>query len=137
MSSQFPSRNGVFLVSASTAIIIFAIVITAVVQSSSDKTFSQIITVGPVWNTDSWSCTSDRNFTIDGSLRALGSGSQLTIGITGIGTQSFYELSAGQLETFSVGVPADQTITITRTGIVTGFITLQTTSDANASCTQV
>lgn len=137
MSWSFLSRADVFLVGASTVIIIFAIVITAAVQGPPGQTFSQVITVGPIWNTDSWSCTSDDSFMIYGALRSLGPGNQLAIGITAIGTQSLYELDAAKFETFSVGVPAGQTITITRTGTITGFLTLQTTSDASASCTQV
>ena len=75
------------------------------------------------------------DFMIYGSLRALGDGNQIAIAITGIGTQSLYELDSGQLETFSVGASADNTIVITRTGTITGFITMQTTSDASAGCT--
>jgi len=123
------------LVAASTVIIIFAIAIAAAVQGSPGNSFSQVITVGPIWNTDSWTCTSDNDFMIYGSLRALGDGNQIAIAITGSGTQSFYELDSGQLETFSVGSPAGGAIVITRTGTITGFITMQTTSDASASCT--
>jgi len=133
---KFLSRGDVFLVGASTIIIIFAIVITAAVQGPPGTTFSQVITVGPVWNTDTWSCTSDANFMIYGTFRALGDDAQIAISILGVGSQSLYELDSGQLETFSVG-SAPGTITVTRTGIITGFITLQTTSDATASCTQV
>ena len=123
------------LVAASTVIIIFAIAIAAALQGSSANSFSQVITVGPIWNTDSWTCTSDNDFMIYGSLRALGIGNQISISITGAGTQSLYELDAGQLETFSVGAPAGSDIIISRTGSITGFLTMQTTSDATASCT--
>jgi len=137
LSLNFLSRSDVFLVGASTIIIIFAVIITAAVQGSPENKFFQVITVGPVWNSDAWSCTSDEDFMIHGSLRATGPDKMLKIGITAVGTQSLYALDPNQLETFSIGVPADETITITRTGIVTGFITMQTGTDAKASCTQV
>jgi len=135
LSIKLLSRGDVALVAASTVIIIFAIAIAAAVQGSPGTSFSQVITVGPIWNTDSWTCTSDDDFMIYGSLRALGDGNQIAIAITGVGTQSLYELDSGQLETFSVGASADNTIVITRTGTITGFITMQTTSDASAGCT--
>ena len=135
MSIKLLSRGDVALVAASTVIIIFAIAIAAALQGSSANSFSQVITVGPIWNTDSWTCTSNDDFMVFGSLRALGTGNQIAIAITGVGTQSLYELDSGQLETFSVGAPADNTIIITRTGTITGFITMQTTSDASAGCT--
>jgi len=115
-------------------IIVFAIAISAALQGES-VTFSQIITVGPVWNTDSWVCTSDANFMVYGTLRGL-EGSQLSIDVSGIGSQSLFLLETGQMQPFSIGATADSTITISRTGTVSGFITLQTTSDATASCTQ-
>ena len=40
------------------------------------------------------------------------------------------------MESFTVGGQASQMITITRTGVVTGWLTLQTMSNANATCTQ-
>ena len=135
MSIKLLGRGDVALVAASTIIIIFAIVITAAVQGSTEKSFSQIITVGPVWNSDTWTCTSNENFMMYGSLRSFGTGNLITISISGVGTQSLYELDSGQLETFSIGVPADRNITITRTGTITGFLTLQTVTDAKASCT--
>ena len=122
------------------AVIIFAIVISISYQTqilsenSSTQSFSQIITVGPVWDTNSWTCTSDKNFMVDGILRGLAT-SQFSINVLDQGTQSlftfFYD---GQPESFSVGSRANQSITITRDGTVTGFLTLQTSSDANASC---
>lgn len=125
-----------FLTIITIAIIIFAIVITAAVQPQPEKPFSQIITVGPVWTTNSWSCTSDKDFIVHGTLRGL-EGAQLVIGITDLGTQSLYSLDAGKMQTFSLGSPGGHTMTITSSiSTVTGFITLQTTSDANANCTQ-
>ena len=122
------------------AVIIFAIVISISYQTqilsenSSTQSFSQIITVGPVWDTNSWTCTSDKNFMVDGILRGLAT-SQFSINVLDQGTQSlftfFYD---GQPESFSVGSRANQSITITRDGTITGFLTLQTSSDANASC---
>jgi len=129
LSSEVLLAGGIVL------IIVFAIAVTAVLQGSPPPTFSQIITVGPVWNDDVWVCTSDADFMIFGSLRGLGD-SQISINISGKGTQSLYSLTPGQIETFSTGGEANDQTIITRTGTVTGFITLQTTSDAKASCTQ-
>ena len=128
-------NSSIILGAAAVAFIIFAIVITAVVQGPADKAFSQVVTVGPVWNGDVWSCTSNSDFMIHAVLRSTGE-SQLAINIPDLGTQSLYTLEPGQMETFSVGAKADSTIIITRTGTVTGFITLQTASDTNAGCVQ-
>ena len=61
---------------------------------------------------------------------------QIKIQVGGQGTQSFYSMDNAESVSFSVGNQADKTIIITRTGTVTGFLTLQTTSDAIAGCTQ-
>jgi len=135
MSSSNRPRGNVFLVGIATIIILFTIVITAVVQEQPEKPFSQIITVGPIWSLNSWSCTSDADFMVYGTVRAL-SGARLTIAISDLGTQSLYTFNPSDLYSFSVGSPADHTMTLTRFGTVTGWITLQTTSDATASCTQ-
>ncbi len=132
---SFLNRSDVILVGASTVILIFVIVITAAVQGSSSQTFSQIILVGPLWTTDAWTCTSDADFMIYGTLRTPDVGSQISINISSGGTQSLFTLDQGKLETFSVGSPPG-TVIITRTGTVTGFITMQTTSIATASCFQ-
>ena len=47
MSLNKSARTNIFLVSAATTIIIFAIVITAAVQDPPEKAFSQVITVAP------------------------------------------------------------------------------------------
>ena len=125
------------LVGGATVIIVFAIAISAAVQSPPAESFSQIITVGPVWNSDVWRCTSDANFLVHGAVRGIGAFPQMRIAVSGSGTQSFYNLTPNEMESFSVGAAADRSITITRTGTVTGFLTLQTTSDAIASCTQI
>lgn len=129
----------VFLTAVTIIIITFAIVITASVQSQTPKeqaSFSKIITVGPVWSSDTWACTSDKDFIVHGALRGL-NGSQLEISISGLGTQSLYTLDPGKLETFSVGAAGGNTMTITRTiAAITGWLTLQTESDANANCIQ-
>ena len=132
MSSKTPSSF--LLIIGSTIIIIFAIVITAVIQGSPEKPFSQIITVGPIWTTNTWSCTSDADFVVYGTIRAL-TDAQLTISISDLGTQSLYTFVPSNLYSFTVGSPADHTMTIIRAGTVTGWITLQTTSGATASCT--
>jgi len=130
----FLSRSDVTLIGGATIIIVFAIAISAALQGES-VTFSQIITVGPVWATNSWVCTSDANFMVYGTLRGL-AGSQLSINVSDVGTQSLFLLETAQMQSFSIGASADRTISISRTGTVSGFITLQTTSDATASCTQ-
>ena len=122
------------------AVIIFAIVISISYQTqillseNNTESFSKVITVGPVWNTNSWTCTSDKDFITHGILRGVAL-SEFSIGVSDQGTQSLYTFSYdGQPESFSVGTKANQSMTITRTGTVTGFITIQTLSDAKASC---
>ncbi len=129
------NTSNLLLVSVSTIIVIIAVVITATITTSNDQAFSQIIVVGPVWSSDTWTCTSDADFLIHGSLRGL-EGAMLEIEIEDVGTQSLYALNTGELESFSVGSQANHTMNITRTGTVTGFLTLQTTSSAIASCIQ-
>jgi len=128
-------RSDVFVTGSAVAIIVFAIVITSIVQGPPPKAFSQVITVGPVWDGDTWSCISDADFMIHGTLRGLAN-SQLIINVADVGTQSLYSLTPGELETFSIGSTAGHEVLITRTGTVTGFLTLQTTTDATASCAQ-
>jgi len=113
------------------AVILIAIGASSV--SEEKKSFSQILTVGPVWTTDSWLCTSDADFMVYGTLRGL-AGSLLEIDISGIGIQSLYALEEGQMESFSVGAPGGHQVVITRSGTVTGFITIQTISGAEANC---
>lgn len=62
--------------------------------------------------------------------------SQLEIFMENVGTQSLYSSNPGEMEIFSVSCTAEKSIIIERTGTVTGFITLQTSADATASCTQ-
>ena len=135
MSSKFSSN--LFPIAAAVVIIVLAIGITAAVQGSPDKAMSQILTVGPVWSTDVWECTSDENFIVHAILRGIGETPMIEINVQDHGTQSFYSLNIGESEIFTVGNQADKTITITRTGTVTGFITLQTTSNAQASCISI
>lgn len=130
MSSSQPQ---IFLTITTIVIIVFAVVITALVQGSPEPTFSQIITVGPVWTTNTWSCTSDADFIVHGTIRSIGD-AQLAIGISELGTQSLYTFVPSDLYSFTIGSPADHIMTLTRTGTVTGWITLQTVSDATASC---
>ncbi len=117
------------------SIILIAIAISSGFQVQ-EKSFSQVITVGPVWNSDSWVCTSDADFMVYGVLRGL-AGSLIEITISDVGSQSLYSLDPQQLESFSIGASGDTSVLITRTGTVTGFITLQTTSDASAICAEV
>jgi len=101
--------------------------------SEEEKSFSQILSVGPVWTTDSWLCTSDADFMVYGNLRGL-AGSLLDIYVSEIGTQSLYALEEGQLKSFSIGATGGQQIIISKTGIISGFITIQTMSGAEANC---
>ncbi len=132
--SSFDKSNLV-LISASTIIVIIAVAITTTITTSNDQTFSQIIVAGPVWVNNTWTWTSDADFIIHGTLRGL-EGSLLKIEIEDAGSQSLWALNTGELESFSIGSQANHTMNITRTGTVTGFLTLQTTSNAIANCIQ-
>ena len=114
-------------------IAVILIAIGASSLSEEENSFSQILTVGPVWNTDSWLCTSDADFMVYGNVRGLAD-SLLEIDISEAGTQSLYALEEGQLESFSVGASGGQQIIITQSGIITGFLTIQTMSGAEANC---
>ena len=135
MSSNFGPN--VFPIAAAVVIIVIAIGVSAAVQDSTDKSMSQVLTVGPVWNTDAWRCTSDSDFVVHAMIRGIGTDPLplIAVQVSTHGTQSFYSLPNSESISFSVGNQADKVITITRTGTVTGFLTLQTTSDAQASCT--
>jgi hypothetical protein len=133
---SYASQPQLFLTITTIVVIVFAIVITALVQGSPEPAFSQIITVGPVWTTDTWSCTSDADFIVHGTIRSIGD-AQLAIGVSGLGTQSLYTFVPSNLYSFTIGGPADHTMTLTRVGTVTGWITLQTVSGATASCNPV
>ncbi len=109
---NFFMNSNVFLISASTIVIIFAIVITATVQSSTvqdstaEKPFSQVITAGPVWPTNGWVCTSDEDYVVDAVLISYGdTPSYLQIEISGQGGQPDFEFTPSKMETFSVGGP--------------------------------
>jgi len=130
------SQSQLFLTITTIVVIVFAVVITALVQGSPEPAFSQIITVGPVWTADTWSCTSDADFIVHGTIRSIGD-AQLAIGISDLGTQSLYTFVPSNLYSFTIGSPADHTMTLTKVGTVTGWITLQTVSGATASCNPV
>ena len=133
MSSKFDSN--IIPIAAAVVIIVFAIAITSAVQDSPGKSMSQIITVGPVWKSDGWVCTSDGDFIVHATLRGTGEKPQIQIKVQGKGSQSYYNLATGgEVEPFTVGSVADKKVTIIKTGSVTGFLTLQTTSNAQASC---
>jgi len=127
--------SNTFIIIGITVIVLLAIIIPTMFLTPNDEPFSKVITVGPVWDSDSWTCVSDSDFMVYGTLRGLGN-SQLEIFIENVGSQSLYTINPGEMETFSVGNTAGSEIIITRTGTVTGFITLQTSTDATASCTQ-
>ena len=129
------SGSNAFIIIGIIVIILLAILIPATFLTLNDESFSKVITVGPIWDSDSWTCISDSDFMVHGILRGL-ENSQLEIFIENVGTQSLYSLNPGEMETFSVGNTAGNEIIITGTGTITGFITLQTSADATASCTQ-
>jgi len=136
LSSKLDSN--VLPIAVGVVIIVFAIAIASAVQGVPENPVPKIVTVGPVWPTDAWRCTSDTDFMIYATLRGIQGNPQIKISVQGHGTQSFYNLNVGELEDFSVGNQAGKTITITKTGgSVSGFLTLQTTSDAKASCVAV
>ncbi len=131
------TRTDIFLVATSTIIIIFAIAIATGVQSPTEKSFSQVITVGPVWTTNSWVCTSTSEYIVHGVLISYGnSTSTLSIAISGIGNQPDFEFTPLKMESFSLGAPAGSSMTISSFGTITGYLTLQTMSDAEAICIQ-
>jgi len=100
------------------------------------STFSQVITVGPVWNSVSWTCTSDAEYIVHATLIAYDENNVLSISISTQGTQPDFRFTPLEMQSFTLGGPADSTITIARSGNISGFITLQTTSGATASCTE-
>lgn len=127
--------NTQVLLTIITIIIIVSAVAIIFSMQKHEQTFSKIITVGPIWESDIWSCTSNSDFLVYGALRGL-ENTQISVSIPDLGTQSLYSLDDGKMQTFTVGGQADQTVIITRTGVVSGWLTLQTMSDANATCTQ-
>jgi len=133
---SFLSRSDVTLVGGAVVIIVLAIVITAAVQGSQDTSFSQIITVGPVWRADTWECTSDANFILYSTLISYDQSAELTINISGRGTQPDFEFNPLEMHSFTVGGNAGSVINIIREGNISGFITMQTSAGAVASCTQ-
>ncbi len=128
--------SNAFIIIGITVIVLLAIIIPTTFLTPNTEPFSKVITVGPVWESNSWSCVSDSDFMVHGTLRGL-ENAQLEIFIENVGEQSLYTINPGKMETFSVGSTGGNEIIITRTGTVTGFITLQTSADATASCTQV
>jgi hypothetical protein len=133
-----PTRSDILLVSISTVIILFAIAITTILEGPTETTSSQIITVGPVWDTNTWICTSSAPFLVHATLIGYENTNILEIFVSGSGTQPDFQLERLKMETFSVGDIAGGSIRITTlTGQVTGFLTLQTQQGATASCEQV
>jgi len=134
---SYLSRSDVFLISSATAIIILAFVITTAVQGEPEKSFSQILNVGPVWRTDSWICSSTEEFMIYGLLIGYKDPSALKIFVSGSGSQPDIRFEPRELQSFSIGGVAGSSIQITSGGGVSGFLTLQTMSDATATCEPV
>jgi len=127
-------KNSPVLLTIITIVVIVASIAIITEMKQPQKPF-QILTYGPVWTGTIWTCTSDQDYIVYGTVRGLGN-SQLSIGISGIGTQSLYSLDPEKMQSFTVGSPGNHTMVITRTGTVTGFFTLQTIPDSKASCTQ-
>ena len=134
---DYISRSDVTLVGGAVIIIIFALVITATVQASNEKSFSQILTVGPVWHTDTWICSSTEEFVVHGLLISYDNPGGLEIFISGKGTQPDFQLKHREMTTFSLGGEADSSIRLTKSGSLSGFLTLQTTSGAIADCIEI
>ena len=129
------NRSSIFPIAAAVIVIIVAMVVIAELQGHPAKPFSKIVTVGPLWPTSKWTCTSDSDYLVFGAIRGI-RGATYSIAETGLGTQSLYVTDAGKMDTFTVGGTANTVTTITASGTITGYITLQTTLDAKASCTQ-
>lgn len=137
-SESYLSRTDVTLIGAAVIIIVFAIIITAAVEASNPtETFSKVQTYGPVWRSDTWICTSTEEFIVHGVLVAYADGVGLTIAVSGKGTQPDFRFDRNEMKTFTIGGPADSSIRISRSlGSLSGFLTLQTSSGAIASCIQ-
>ena len=118
----------------STAIIIAAIAISGAIQGESQKSFSQVIIVGPVWSDQGWQCTSDQDFVVHAALRGIG-GAELSIRVSDLGTQSLYALATNRLTPFSVGANGGDSVTLIKDGTVSGWLTMETSSNAKAKCT--
>ena len=131
------NRSDVTLVGAAVIIIVFAIVITGVVQTSYDNSFSQVITVGPVWTSTGWICTSNENFIVHGVLISYDDPGLLIITLSDAGSQPDFQLSQFEMHSFSVGGTANSEMTITRDGNISGLLTLQTPQSATADCTEI
>ena len=74
MSSETPTRSNVLLIATAVVIILIGITVTGIliISSMSDTAnqpnpFSKVVSVGPVWNSDSWTCFSDRDFVVHGA----------------------------------------------------------------------
>ncbi len=118
----------------STAIIIAAIAISGAIQGESEKSLSQVITVGPVWPDSGWQCTSDKDFVVHAAIRGIGE-AELSIRVSNLGTQSLYELVNSRLTPFSVGANGGDSVTLIKDGTVSGWLTMETSGGAKASCT--
>jgi len=91
-----------------------------------------------VWPTGVWVCTSDADYIVHAVLVSYGdTPSYLEITISGLGGQPDLEFTPSKMETFSVGGPAGSTMTISSVGEISGYVTLQTLSNANARCTSL
>lgn len=129
------NKSNIVLIASVLIVAVFVIVTISLLQPKSES-FSQILTFGPLWNNgNTWTCTSDAGYLVHGALRGI-QNSQIAISIPVMGAQSLYQLDNSHLQSFTVGGKAGQPLIITKTGEVTGWITLQTMSGAKANCTQ-
>ena len=118
----------------STAIIIAAIAISGVIQGESQKSFSQVIIVGPVWPYQGWRCTSDQDFVVHAAIRGIGD-AELAIRVSDLGTQSLYSLGNSRLTPFSIGANGGDFVTLIKDGTISGWLTMETAAEAKAKCT--
>ncbi len=94
------SGSNAFLIIGIAVIILLVILIPAMFLIPNDEPFSKVITVGPIWDSDSWTCISDSDFMVHGTLRGI-ENAQLEIFIENVGSQSLYTIKPGEIETFS------------------------------------
>jgi len=73
-------------------------------------------------------------FMVHAVLIAYDEPNRIIISIDSRGSQPDFELFPLELVSFSVGAKSDDIITITKSGNISGYITLQTVSGATASC---
>ena len=104
-------KNSPLLLAIFTIVVIVASVAVIVESQNKPQKPFQIQTYGPVWDGTVWTCTSDSDYVVYGTVRGL-TNAQLAIHISGVGTQSLYSLDYGKLYSFTVGSPGNHTMDI-------------------------